>query len=107
MKYLLAILSVISAVMAQILLKNASLNDIYGKKWLVFILISLATYGIAFFLQFYVLRLFPLSKIAPPSAIAIMILVFLCGAFLFGESIQPKQIVGLILGIASIYLIMA
>ncbi|MEA4935716.1 hypothetical protein SDC9_150040 [bioreactor metagenome] len=106
MKYWIAFLSVLSAVIAQVLMKNASLNDLYSKRWIVFILISLIVYGLAFILQSYVFRLFPLSKIAPPSAIAVMILVFCSGAIFFGESIQIKQIAGVILGAISIYLIM-
>ncbi|MEA4982003.1 MAG: hypothetical protein VB066_04725 [Paludibacter sp.] len=106
MKYWIAILSVLSAVIAQVLVKNASFNELYSKKWMIFILISLIVYGLAFILQSYVFRLFPLSKIGPPSAIAVMILIFFSGVIFFGESIQIKQIAGVILGAISIYLIM-
>lgn len=107
MKYFLAILSVLSAVFAQVLVKNASLKELYSKKWIVLILTSLIVYGLAFILQSYVFRLFPLSKIGPPSAIAVMILIFGCGVIFFGEGIHAKQIAGVILGVISIYLIMA
>lgn len=107
MKYILATLSVILAALAQVLIKSASLNDVYAKKWIVLILSSMAIYGLAFLLQSYVFRLFPLSKIGPASAIAVMTLVFVCGIMIFGESIQAKQIIGILLGVVSIYLIMA
>jgi drug/metabolite transporter (DMT)-like permease len=107
MKYILAILSIISAVVAQVLVKNASLTDLYGRKWILLILASITVYGIAFILQSYVFRFFPLSKIGPPSAIAVMVLVFGCGVWLFGDTVQTKQILGVILGVISIYLIMA
>lgn len=106
MKYILAILSVLAAVLAQVLVKSASLNEVYGKKWIILIIASLTAYGIAFVLQTFVFRLFPLSKIGPPSAIAVMIFVFGCGVFFFGESVSLKQYIGLILGASSIYLIM-
>lgn len=107
MKYFLAILSVLSAVLAQVIVKNASFNELYSKKWIILILISITVYGLAFILQSYVFRLFPLSKIGPPSAIAVMVLIFGCGVIFFGESIHIKQIAGVILGMISIYLIMA
>lgn len=69
--------------------------------------LSIAAYGITFFLQSYILRFFPLSKIAPATAIAIMILVFGCGIFIFGENISVKQLIGVALGVVSIYLILA
>jgi len=51
-------------------------------------------------------KYFALSKIAPATSIAIMILVFVCGVWLFNETIQLKQIIGILLGIVSIYLIL-
>jgi drug/metabolite transporter (DMT)-like permease len=61
----------------------------------------------AFFAQAYLMRLFPLSKVGPVMSIATMLLVFLCGVWFFSEHIGAKQIVGLALGIASIYLILS
>jgi drug/metabolite transporter (DMT)-like permease len=107
MKYYLVILSVISAVLAQVLIKNASLNVLFDKKWIVLMLSSITAYGIAFVLQSYVLKFFPLSKIAPATAIAVMVLVFGCGVWLFGENINAKQVIGVLLGIVSIYLILS
>lgn len=107
MKYIIVILSIISAVTAQVLIKNASLNVFFEKKWFTFIFMSVTAYGIAFFLQSYIFKFFPLSKIAPVMAISIMLLVFGCGIWLFGEDINFKQIIGVLLGIVSIYLILA
>jgi len=106
MKYFLAFFSVISAVVAQVLIKKASLSIPFEKKWISMILLSIAAYGITFLLQAYLMRLFPLSKIAPAAAMAIMVLVFICGVLLFGEIISSKQIVGVLLGVVSIYLIL-
>ena len=107
MKYIVVFLGVISAVVAQVLIKNASLNVFLEKKWIVFILLSAATYGVAFLLQSYILKFFALSKIAPVMSISVMILVVGCGVWLFGEEINLKQMIGVLLGIVSIYLILS
>jgi drug/metabolite transporter (DMT)-like permease len=106
LRYLLAILCVLSAVIAQVLVKHAAFKDVFSRKWIVLIILSLASYGFSFLFQSYVFRLFPLSRIGPSAAIAIMVLIFGCGVILFGETIQVRQIVGIIMGILSIYLIM-
>ena len=69
--------------------------------------LSLTAYGLAFILQSYIFKFFPLSKIAPVMAISIMILVFSCGICIYRENINIKQIIGLFLGIVSIYLILS
>jgi len=106
MKYILVSLGVISAVMAQILIKNASMNTFLERKWISWMLLSAMFYGAAFLLQSYILKFFPMSKVFPAMAIAIMILVFGCGVWLFGEEINLKQTIGVLLGVVSIYLIL-
>ncbi|MGB4413748.1 MAG: EamA family transporter [Paludibacter sp.] len=106
MKYILVVSGVVFAVVAQILLKIASSNVFFEKRWLTFLFLSAAAYGLAFFTQSYMFKYFALSKIAPATSIAIMILVFVCGVWLFNETIQLKQIIGILLGIVSIYLIL-
>jgi drug/metabolite transporter (DMT)-like permease len=107
MKYILLFLSVTFAVLAQILLKKASFVTPYEKKWVFFISLSVLAYAITFIFQTYVFRFFELSKVGPFSAIVIMVLVFLSGALLFGEHINVREIVGVCLGLISIYLIMS
>ncbi|MDD3319912.1 MAG: SMR family transporter [Paludibacter sp.] len=107
MKYILVLLGVLFAVVAQILIKNASGNVFFEKKWIVLMLLSVSAYGIAFFLQSYIFKFFPLSKIGPVMAVAVMILVFGSGILLFGEEISAKQAIGVLFGILSIYLILA
>jgi drug/metabolite transporter (DMT)-like permease len=107
MKYILVLFSVIFSVVAQVMVKNASLNVFFEKKWIYLMLLSVTSYAVAFLLQSYILKFFPLSKVAPAMAIAIMILVFVCGIWLFGEAISCKQVIGVLLGIVSIYLILA
>lgn len=107
MKYILVLLGIMSATTAQVLVKNATLNTFFGKRWILFMLLSVIFYGIAFLLQSYLLKYFALSKITPVMAIAIMVLVVGCGVWLFGENLTVKQIIGVLLGIISIYLILS
>lgn len=107
MKYLLASLSILSAVFAQVLIKKASFYQFAERKWFVFILFSIFFYAVTFFTQTFVIRLFPISKILPVSAIAIMILIYLCGIFFFGEPFSTKQFFGIVLGVISILLILS
>jgi drug/metabolite transporter (DMT)-like permease len=106
MKYLLASISILSAVLAQILIKKASYFQFAEKKWLFLICLSILLYIITFFTQTIVVRIFPISKILPVSAIAIMILIFISGIVFFGETVNFKQILGIVLGILSIILIL-
>ncbi|MDY0104660.1 MAG: EamA family transporter [Lentimicrobium sp.] len=106
MKYLLASISILSAVLAQILIKKATFFQFAEKKWFLIILISLLLYAITFFTQTMVVRMFPISKILPVSAIAVMILIFISGIVFFGESVNLKQIIGILFGVLSIILIL-
>lgn len=106
MKYFLVIMGVIFAVIAQVLLKYASLAVSMSGRWLLFIGFSAVSYAIAFVFQSYIYKQFPLSKIAPTLSTAIVLLVIVMGVWLFNETLQTKQIIGILLGAVSIYLIM-
>lgn len=106
MKYLLASLSILSAVFAQILMKKASIYQFAEKKWLLLILLSVIFYTLTFITQTFVVRYFPISKILPVSAIAIMILIFVSGILFFGETVSSTQMFGIALGVVSILLIL-
>ncbi len=106
MRYFFVVLSVIFSVLAQVLVKEAAYYEFGSKRWIVFVFASVGAYGLAFLLQTYIMRLFPISKIAPAMAIAIMLSVFFCGLFFFNEQISLKQLFGVLLGSVSIYLIL-
>lgn len=105
LKYLYAILSILFAVCGQVFIKYASLQQVFQKKWLFYILLSVTFYGLAFILQSIALKYFPLSKYSASTAIIILIIVFSCGVLFFNETIHIKQYIGLTLGVISIYLI--
>lgn len=106
MKYLIVVLSIISAVLAQTLLKKSSYYDYLEIRWIALILSSILAYVIAFALQIYILRIFQLNKISPVMSMGIMILVVMAGIIFFKESMNVKQIIGILLGLISIYLIL-
>jgi len=107
MRLLLASISIIAAVAAQVFVKKAAFYQFLEKTWLSFIVLSLIFYAVAFAFQAIVVRYFEMSKILPVSAIAIMILVFLSGIIFFNETINIKQIIGVLLGAISIILILS
>jgi drug/metabolite transporter (DMT)-like permease len=106
MKYLILLLGISFAVIAQILLKSLSLYTAYERKWLYIMAASIVSYGLAFLTQVYLYKLFQLHRISPIMAISIMILVVISSFFVFNEHIQLKQILGVVLGVISIYLIL-
>ena len=53
------------------------------------------------------MRYFPLSKVSPAMSVATMVLVFVAGVLLFREQIALKQVLGIVLGAASVYLILS
>lgn len=107
MKYLLIALSIIAAAGAQVIIKSSSLYPLYSKKWLITFILSICCYAIAFCLQTVLVRHFPLSKIGPSMGISIMLLVFIAGIIVFGETTQTKQIIGIFLGMIATYLILS
>lgn len=106
MKYLIIALGVLLTVSAQVLVKFTSFHEFWSKKFMLFIGSSILMYCLAFLAQAYLMRLLPLSKVGPVMSIATMLLVFVCGVWFFNEHLGAKQIAGIILGIAAIYLIL-
>lgn len=107
MKYAIILIGVLLTVSAQVLVKFTSFHAFWSKKFMLFIISSILVYCLAFLAQAYLMRLFPLSKVGPVMSIATMLLVFVCGVWFFNEYIGVKQAVGIVLGTASIYLILS
>jgi drug/metabolite transporter (DMT)-like permease len=105
MRYVLVVMGVLTSASAQIMLKRATQFEILTKAWFLYIFLSVFLYFISFALYFYILRVFPISKIYPVMTICVIILITSYGFFI-GEHIPIKQMVGLVLGMCSIYLIL-
>lgn len=104
--YLILLVGIIFAVTAQILLKSLAGLVAYEKKWFAIFILSIVFYGLAFLSQIYLYKHFQLNKISPVMSIAIMALVVFSGTVFFKESLNPKQLLGIVLGLISIFLIL-
>ncbi len=107
MKYAIVGIGVLLTVSAQALLKSTSFYELGSKKFILFMIGSMLTYCLAFLAQSYVMRLFPLSKVSPAMSVATMVLVFVAGVLFFKEQIFLKQVIGIVLGAVSVYLILS
>jgi drug/metabolite transporter (DMT)-like permease len=65
----------------------------------------LVLYGIAFFNYLYLLRQFPISKIYPVMTIGVILIITGYG-MLIGETINLRHLIGLGLGMGSVYLLL-
>lgn len=107
MKYGYVALCVLLTVSAQVMLKQTSAYAVWSRNFILFVVGSMLTYCLAFLAQSYAMRYFPLSKVSPAMSVATMILVFVAGIFLFKEQIVLKQLLGVVLGAVSVYLILS
>jgi len=104
-KYLLIPAGIIFSMLAQVILKKTT--DFNYKQFSFFIYFFFAgfSYLISFVLYSIILKYFPISRISPVMTLGTMILVIIAGLFIFNESISLKQIIGIGLGIAAIFLL--
>ena len=96
---------VIFSAAAQLLVKGAAKYEIKTSNWLIFIGLSLVSYVIAFVLYSFTVRNFPISIAGPVNTIAVMIIVFILAALLFGEVITAQKILGIMFGLIAIILL--
>ena len=104
-RYILMVGGVACSAAAQVLLKSAAGAAPYGMRWFLWMACSGTAYAVAFALYAALLRLFPLSVVAPAMTVAVMCVVVVAGACL-GEAISARRWVGLLLGVASILAVM-
>ncbi|MBP7552171.1 MAG: EamA family transporter [Spirochaetes bacterium] len=103
-KYILLIAGIIPSAMAQVFLKFASNYPLKTPMWLLFIFFSLCSYGMSFVLYTIVFKYFPVSVASPIMTVSVMLIVFIFG-WVIGETVSPRQLLGVACGIASIILI--
>jgi drug/metabolite transporter (DMT)-like permease len=104
-KYILVPVGAVLTAIAQIGLKKTSTFDNWSRPWFLFMLLSIALYGIAFFNYLYLLRQFPISKIYPIMTVVVILIITAYG-FLIGETINLRHMFGIALGIGSVYLLL-
>ncbi len=104
-KYALMLVGVACSAAAQILLKRAGGTTPAQSRWFFWIAASAAAYTAAFVLYAAILRRFPLSVAAPTMTVAVMCVVVVAGAVL-GEPLSGRRLLGVILGLASILVVL-
>jgi drug/metabolite transporter (DMT)-like permease len=106
MKYLILFVPVIFSAVAQLFVKAAARHELKTTQWFIFIGMSLVAYVVAFILYSFAVREFPLSVASPVNTIAVMVIVFILAALLFGEVISLQKAIGIGLGLISILLLL-
>ena len=104
-KYILVPVGAVLTALAQIGLKKTSTFDNLSREWFLYLLLSLLLYGIAFFNYLYLLRQFPISKIYPVMTVVVILIITGYG-FLIGETINLRHLIGIVLGMGSVYLLL-
>lgn len=105
LKYVLLCVGIIPSALAQIMLKKSTAFMMRSVEWYAFIGISILLYGLAFVLYAIVMRYFPISKASPIMTVGVMLVVVAFG-LCSGEEFQLRNIIGLLLGLMSIFLIL-
>jgi multidrug transporter EmrE-like cation transporter len=67
--------------------------------------LSAASYTLSFVAYSRILKYFALNKIYPAMTVAQIIVITLCGLWL-GETVDSRQLIGLLFGVLAIYLIL-
>jgi drug/metabolite transporter (DMT)-like permease len=104
-KYILVPVGAVLTALAQIGLKKTSTFGNWSREWFLYLLLSLVLYGIAFFNYLYLLRQFPISKIYPIMTVVVILIITGYG-FLIGETINLRHLIGIVLGMGSVYLLL-
>ena len=104
-KYILVPVGAVLTAVAQIGLKKTSTFDNWSREWFLFLFLSLALYGIAFFNYLYLLRQFPISKIYPVMTVVVILIITAYGFFI-GETINLRHLFGIALGMGCVYLLL-
>lgn len=105
MKYFSVICTILLGATAQMALKKSSgftSSSFTFWKWFV---IACSLFVAATFSNIFVMRLFPVSKTTSVVSIGTIVLVCIGGVLLYHETISIRQCIGLILGSASVFLI--
>ena len=106
MKFSLLFMPVIFSAAAQLLVKGAANYEIKTINWLILIGLSLVSYVVAFVLYSFTVRNYPISIASPINTIAVMIIVFILAALLFGEVISAQKVLGIVIGLIAIILLL-
>ncbi len=106
MLYLKVIVGVVVNVLAQLCIKKSTIYTFFSIKWVILMGIAISLYGLSFLIYSYILKEAPLNIISPVMAISGMLLIVILSSILFLEPISARQVLGLLLGAVSIFLLL-
>lgn len=98
------IVGILSAAIAQIVLKMGSVYRLLEIKGFIFIVTSLSFYAISFLSYFFALKAFEISKISPIMMSSTVIIIAIYG-YITGEIINSQKSIGIALAVISIFMI--
>ena len=102
---LLVIVGIVATAVAQVMLKKASGFDIRTTPWILWMGASAFAYTLSFVAYSRILKYFALNKIYPAMTVAQIIVITVVGLWM-GEAINGRHALGLLCGVAAIYLIL-
>lgn len=102
----LVAIGIVATALAQILLKQSSHHEVLTSPWVGFVAVAAASYAVSFLLYALILKHYPLNKVYPAMTVAQIVLITLYGLTI-GEAVDLRHGIGLLLGVAAIYLILA
>jgi len=106
-KYLFIILGILSSAIAQMFLKKTSGLSFGNIAYFIYFGLAGMFYAVSFVLYTLILKYFPISKISPVMTLGTMTMVVILGILMFHEIITIKQLIGMIIGAAAIFLIIS
>ena len=102
---LLIIIGILTTAVAQLLLKKAAAFDVRSAPWILWMGLSATSYAVSFVAYSRILKYFALNKIYPAMTVAQIIVITVVGLWM-GEAINGRHALGLLCGVAAIYLIL-
>jgi drug/metabolite transporter (DMT)-like permease len=102
--YIYVIVGILTTALAQISLKIATAHKILSPIWVMLLVLSLSAYAASFLSYYMALKHYDISKIQPLMMVSILSIISIYG-FLAGESFNYWRISGLVLAMASIFMI--
>jgi uncharacterized membrane protein len=101
---LYVVIGIVSTALAQIFLKIATANTAIHIKWILFLLLSLISYAVSFLSYYMALKYFDISKVQPVMMVSIVSIIALYG-YAVGENFNSLRLAGVLLAMASIFMI--
>ena len=105
MNHVLIPVAIVLSASAQILLKRASVFENWSMNWLILLGSSGVLYVGALFTYMQLMRSYPISRIYPTLTVLVIGVITVYGA-LTGEHVSLRQVAGLALGGAAVYLLL-